>query len=110
MAEDLGRQHGPVKLGPRTALKNKTKSMSKQRRQHWWVTWDDIPEAAWKLALDRTKGLVGMRLGWDANLDNLVANAYLQGVTDVGANLELLKRIIDDATPRPDPAEFYAGA
>jgi hypothetical protein len=75
-----------------------------------WVTAPEIPPEAWKLALGRTRGLAVHRLGWDPNLDHLVANAYLQGVADVGANLELVKRILDEATPKPALEDYYGGA
>jgi hypothetical protein len=103
MAEDMGRKHGRGQTG----AGRKVASMSQEKG---WVRCNDIPEAAWKLAMQRTRGLARERLGWDPNLEHLLANAYLQGVTDVGANLELVKRIVDDAQPRPDPADYYAGA
>lgn len=50
----------------------------------------DVPEASWKLALERTRGLAERRIPFDGEIHHLIANAYIQGVVDTGLNLQLI--------------------
>lgn len=49
---------------------------------------DQLP--GWNVALERTRGLAALRLGYDGNIYNLCANAYLQGIMDFAFNRHLI--------------------
>jgi hypothetical protein len=46
----------------------------------------------WDVALERTRGLTS-RLSWDSDINNLIANAYLQGAMDVGLNPRIIETL-----------------
>lgn len=52
-----------------------------------------VTEKQWAVAFERTRGLALERLRWDGDLNNLLANAYLQGVVDVGLNFNIISKL-----------------
>lgn len=51
-----------------------------------------ISPAIWQLAKERTRALVGEAAFFKGDLYQMLANAYIQGVTDVANNCEITRR------------------
>lgn len=70
----------------------------------------EVPLDTFNVARSRTRGLVQEFFRSSADINDLVANAYLQGVVDVGNNLPMIQKILDQAQNEQTELDHYHGA